>query len=188
MNNTALCSSTTTPPLETSSSVPSHTVVLSSNPSPSLIMETSPLRRTRWWQCPPSPPSCTGSAHQLLKTNKGNPLTTVIVCGLQVPVWRTRPDPDVVQQLEEKLKKTVERMEHSTWTFLTTKYRRCRNNRSYRWQQAEQVSQSDLREGIGFTGLKLTNKGRLHFSHISCDIKLSAEKHVRRLALPHGDI
>lgn len=43
-----------------------------------------------------SPPSCTGSAHQPLKPNKGNPLTTVIACtanrchhdgGVQILMW-----------------------------------------------------------------------------------------------------
>lgn len=68
---------------------PPHTLIISSK-SPSLIMETSPIRRTPCWLtslCSASPSSA-GSSQQLLEPNKGNPLMAVIVCGWQVPEWQ----------------------------------------------------------------------------------------------------
>lgn len=56
-----------------------HTRLISSKSSPSLRMETNPLRRTQCWLWPPPhpavrhQPSSTDSSQQLLESNKGNP-------------------------------------------------------------------------------------------------------------------
>lgn len=71
-------------------SQPLHSYYLSLKSSPSLRMETSPLRRTQCWLWPASSPrhfppsSSAGSSQWLVEPNKGNPLMAVIVCSWQV--------------------------------------------------------------------------------------------------------